>query len=177
MNNRTVAWLCFGALVTAFLAGLALYYPQLPDQVASHFGAKGKADGFSDKQSFVVIQAMTLGLLILILVPIVIALPKIPTSMINLPHKDYWLAPERADATYRALGNAFLWFVNTTLLLMVFLMIATFRANLKPEPALGYEFFVVMGLYAVFAVVWTILLLVRYGRLPPESATTPDTTA
>ncbi|HPZ97428.1 MAG TPA: DUF1648 domain-containing protein, partial [Phycisphaerae bacterium] len=39
-------------LVGMLLIELAVYYPRLPDRVASHFGASGEPDGWQSKQAF-----------------------------------------------------------------------------------------------------------------------------
>jgi uncharacterized membrane protein len=112
MKNRTVAWMCLGAIAAAALAGVAWYYPRLPDMVASHFNARGEADGWTGKQSFALMQAGAIGFVALVFVPLVLFLPRIPKSMVNLPHRDYWLAPERADQTCREVGDTLLWFAT-----------------------------------------------------------------
>ncbi|TGD10705.1 DUF1648 domain-containing protein [Brevibacterium sp. S111] len=86
----------FAALVFAVVSVLVFigfavwFWVQAPDTVASHFDSSGQPDDWSSK-------AGTLGWL----VPIGVGLPllfssrwiweKLPSSIINIPFKDYWL--------------------------------------------------------------------------------------
>ena len=45
------AWLLF-LMLMAVAAHMAYYYPQLPDSVASHFGAGGRPDDWSSKGTY-----------------------------------------------------------------------------------------------------------------------------
>ena len=55
---------------------------------------------------------------------------RLPVSLINLPNKDYWLAPERRDATLAWIGGWSTMFGAATLLLMMALMRQVERVNL-----------------------------------------------
>ena len=75
----------------------------LPPVVASHFGPGGTADGFMGKGAYtafmlafvVVVPALVAGSTLLVGV--------LPTTLINLPHREYWLATQRRAATLDAL--------------------------------------------------------------------------
>src|SRR5699024_378687 len=102
-NPRRTPMADFAALVFAVLSILVFigsaiwFWVQAPDTVASHFDASGQPDDWSSK-------ANTLGLL----VPIGVGIPalfsirwiweKLPSSIVNIPFKDYWLnSGERAS--------------------------------------------------------------------------------
>lgn len=77
----------------------------LPPVVASHFAAGGGADGFTPRNAYLgLMAAISVG------IPLLLAICNgllrfVPPSMVNLPNRDYWLAPERKEETYAFLRN------------------------------------------------------------------------
>ena len=73
----------------------------LPPVVASHFGPGGAANGFTSKSTYTAFM-----LALVIAVPALIGFSAmfvriLPPRLINLPNRDYWLAPERSDGYAR----------------------------------------------------------------------------
>jgi hypothetical protein len=58
-------------------------------------------------------------------------------ARLNLPNKEYWLAPERRDSTYAYFEIFFAWYGCAVLLLIAFVMGLAMRANLNPPPRLA----------------------------------------
>src|SRR5271156_6894280 len=88
--------LCAGTYV--WVSGAAL-----PDMVASHFGPSGTANGFMARASYVhfmLVLIVALPLSLGLLPGLLVGLPGV---RINLPNRDYWLAPSRRAATIAAL--------------------------------------------------------------------------
>ena len=75
----------------------------LPEVTASHFVASGAANGFMPKHIY---TRFMLGLMVMLAV-LIAYLPGLtmhsPNARINIPHRDYWLAPERREATVQYL--------------------------------------------------------------------------
>ena len=70
-----------------------------PDVMASHFNAQGNPDHFVPKLEFFGFQAQTV-LVVLVLSLVTQVLPLIiPLKWVNMPNREYWLAPERRDVT------------------------------------------------------------------------------
>lgn len=160
------------ALLVVIALQVAYYAPKLPDTVASHFGASGAADGWSSKTSFLALYGV---LIVILIVPFVVLpwlLPRIPDDLINLPHKRYWLAPERREETFRTLGDYLVWMGIGTLMLMSHLMGETFATNLEPKPHLQDTFWWAFGLYLGFVAVWLVLFYQRFRR-PGDQPTDP----
>lgn len=168
MKLDSTALRIFVVLVALFAVQMAYFYPQLPDTVASHFGAGGKPDGWSSKQAFFTIFAAILAMMVVIFLGIPFAIDKLPASWINLPKKDYWLAPERKPATMWMLSQFFLWYGNATLILLIFTLHLTALANLETPPRLGDELLPVLVAYMAFVGVATVWLLVKLWRTPPR---------
>lgn len=145
---------------------IAYYYPQLPDIMASHFDFSGAPNSWQPKAVF-------FGLFSFIYVFFTImfwSLPHLilvtPPSLINVPNKDYWLAPERREITAHLIGDHLLWlgaFVIGFLILVCQLAIV---ADLPGRSAgLGSEVWWLTGIFAAITIVWTIRF-VRMFRVP-----------
>lgn len=148
---------------------LALAYPDLPDRVASHFDASGRADGFMPKGSFATLMAgLALGDLLLF-AGIGWLLGRMPASLINMPNKEWWLAPERRAATVAELAGQLHWIGAGTQLLFVAVFELTARANAGDEARLGGAFWYVLAGYLLY-VAWWVVRMHRRFRLPQEAA-------
>ena len=60
MRNNTLRLLLLAAIVIVGILQIGYYYPKLPPTVASHFDARGKANDWMPKESFVALNAMVL---------------------------------------------------------------------------------------------------------------------
>jgi len=61
---------------------------------------------------------------------------KTPGARINLPNKEYWLAPERRAETFAYFGAFFAWYGCAFLFVIAAVMGMAMRANLDPTPQL-----------------------------------------
>ena len=88
-------------LLTVVLATVQLswWYPQLPEVVPSHFNAAGQVDGEMAKPAFCLLFGGLQALMLLGMPLLGCLLRRMPDSLINMPNKEYWLAPERRDAS------------------------------------------------------------------------------
>jgi uncharacterized membrane protein len=124
----------FLVILAAALAQCIHDYPLLPDRLASHFSASGMPNGWMTKTQFFV----TYGIVLLPALYIEFRLPrriaKTPAARLNLPNKEYWLAPERRAETFAYFEKFFAWFGCALLLLEVFAMGLAIRANLETPP-------------------------------------------
>lgn len=161
----TPARIVFLALAAATLAQMAWYYPRLPTRMASHFDAAGQVNAFMPKDAFFVVHLVVLGLMsfAFLLVPALIT--RLPPGMINLPNKDYWLAPERRAHTAEKLQSFLVGFGNVMLLFLLLVFREALRANLLPSPHLPSRIWVLLVLLGVWVIYWTVRF-VRAFRLP-----------
>jgi uncharacterized membrane protein len=87
-------------LLTAVCTSIyfSYYYRLLPKVVASHFDLHGIANGWQTKQGFFEVLAGTtvLSAFLVFGIPTMIA---VMPGLINLPNKDYWLAPGQRAAS------------------------------------------------------------------------------
>ena len=86
-------------IIIASLAIIALTSVWLPQRIATHFGAAGLLNGFMTRGTYLVFMAVVVvGIPTLLSAGIGAAIHRSPGS-VNIPHRDYWLAPARREAT------------------------------------------------------------------------------
>jgi uncharacterized membrane protein len=163
MIIRRISLTVFLVLCVLCVAQGVYYYPLLPERVASHFGLSGQPDAWSTKTSFVTFYFIITGFVTLLFLGIRFGMSKIPSSLINMPNKDYWLSPERKQETFDFMSHYFLWFASATLLLMLAMFHQTFQVNLGRANGLSHPMLSI-GLYIGFSVLWTIGLVRRFGK-------------
>ncbi len=147
MNRSRWLWIFFGLLILATGVQLICFCPQLPERLASRFDGHGKAIEWCSKASFLR-SNLVVFLLVVLLFPVLwIILPWIPASMINVPHKDFWLAPERYAYGLTLVRDFLLCMGCLTLMCVAAFMHVTMRANLTAQPNLGYAPWIIVGLY------------------------------
>ena len=78
---------------------LARLWSITPETMAAHFNIQGSPDRFVPKAEFFRFQVQTLLVVILVSLPFQFLFLVLPPAMINMPHREYWLAPERRAGT------------------------------------------------------------------------------
>lgn len=163
----------FWLLLALAVLQVAVFYPRLPDVMASHFDGSGRADGWMSKNTFFAVDLAMLALTVLCF----LVLPAIrwPDRLINLPHKDHWLAPERREETLRYMKGQILVFGCASLVLLLVVTQWVIEANLDGSQALpAAPMWWLLGGYGLFTVVWVIRLVRHYYRVPTTAPSNPD---
>lgn len=166
---RQTPLLAFCIVVAAYAVHLFLAWPELPDQLASHFSATGAADGWSSKASFFGIQAVIATILFGIFALLPVLLRRLPRSLINLPHKDYWLAEERVDQTMMRISNSMLKMGIASFLFLIMVNREVFYANKAVEPSLSDRFLYMLILFVVYICWVSFSLWYKFRRIPAHS--------
>lgn len=151
------------------VAGFIWYTAQtmMPPEVALHFDAAGKADGYGPRSEYVAwFLALAVGMPLLIAVLPGVLITRFGGKGINLPYdRDYWLAPERRDETLGFFRGLFCWIAGFLTLFMGYNHWLTIRANQLPSPALPATGFGA-GMAALFLMgpVLLIVTALRFGK-------------
>ena len=137
----------------------------LPPVVASHFAVGGAANGFMPQATylrFMVVLLIVLPLLIAFLASITSLLP---VRFINLPNREYWLAPERQADSLAYLRHHSSRFGVLLVVFLCFVHWLVVLAN-SHDPALFPEsmFFPGMAVFLVGLVFWLGALVVHFRR-------------
>jgi uncharacterized membrane protein len=126
----------FFAIILAAFAQCVHDFPLLPDRIASHFGASGMPNGWMTKTQFFITYALVLLPALFIEFWLHRKISKTPQGKLNLPNKEYWLAPERRTETFAYFENFFAWYGCAFLFVVVFAMGLAMRANFDTPPQL-----------------------------------------
>ena len=162
---RNLSRSIFITIVFLCIVQAVYYYPLLPDRVASHFGPSGRPDAWSGKESFVMIYLLVVAFIASLFPVMGFVLRKTPSTLINLPNRTYWLAPERRQETIDVISRQALWFGSATLLLMLDIFHQSFKIHLGQAQALQHPVLSI-ALYIGFCVSWSVGLLVKFIRRP-----------
>ncbi|MBI2333544.1 MAG: DUF1648 domain-containing protein [Chloroflexi bacterium] len=129
-----------------------------PEQMAAHFNAQGLPDRFVSKAEFFWFQIQTLFIVVLVSLSVQGLFLFMPPGMINMPNREYWLAPERKEETLGRLSDfgSMLFAVILLVILMAF-EISTY-ANLQSPILFNAG---LMGMVMVSALVVIILMLIQ----------------
>ena len=139
----------------------------MPEIVASHFVVGGVANGFMPRRQYVGFMVFVVVLVPSLLFFVGRLASRLPVQFINLPNKQYWLAPERRAATLTSLGNFGVWAAYATLGLLCLVHWFVVRANLQQPPRLEQAPLVgAMSLFFVALFVGMMILLRRFFRAP-----------
>ena len=153
------------SLISVAVLQIMYYYPLLPSTVASHFDAAGNPNGCSSKKQFVGIYMVVILMMSLSSLVLPLLLKYIPISLINLPKKVYWLAPERKETTFLFIAETMLILGNATTLFLIITFQLAFEANLSSTRHFSSEtMFILLGCYFFFIAVWLIRFMVRFRR-------------
>ncbi len=144
-------------------------YAQLPDVVASHFNARGVANGWQTKSTFLTFFAWAVALASFLAFGVPFLISKMPVELINLPHKEYWLATERRGETMDLLSGSFAWFGCGVLVVVTTAVNYAIGRNLHPEAQLDPPVLVyVLGGFVLFALIGSIRMLTHFARVPHD---------
>ena len=167
MSNKNLAYLLVFVLILLGLGQLAWHISTLPDQIATHFNAAGEPDGFSSKSSFALLQiGLLLGMPILL-----IGTGKLsqlaPESMVNIPHKEYWLHPDRRAATMSFVETMLAWITVGTQAFLMIIVQLTYQANMQQTQLAMIPFAACLIVYLV-AIIGICIYMYTALRLPTE---------
>ena len=164
--NQRFAVTCF--LMLLALAALFVWSTSgsLPSVVASHFDASGAANAFMPSSTY------ALGMLgVLIGVPgltafLPFALSRLQGRGLNIPNREYWLAPERIDESLAFLQRHCLVFASGLVIFLSYVHWLVVQANRHQPPLLSTSA-IVTGLTVFFAAaaVWLIVLYARFRKV------------
>ncbi|GAB5406671.1 MAG: hypothetical protein Aurels2KO_49020 [Aureliella sp.] len=136
----------------------------MPDKVASRFAADGTAIGQSSKTQFLLLTVgLNIGVTIFTAV-LAALLPKLPNTLINVPHKDYWLHPDRRAETLADMRLTMLIIAGLTSVFLAAVFHLVCRANIQGRPLLSSAMGTFLALFLGAIAVLVIRTLIKYRR-------------
>ena len=140
---------------------------RLPARVASHFDASGTANGFLSQESY-------LAFMLVIVVGVPIALYWLPRRLfqlsgtrINVPHAEFWLAPQRREATIGFLSGRASFFAGLLLVFLCYVHWLVVQANALTPPALSSAWFITgLAVFLLATLAWVMSMLRHFRNVP-----------
>ena len=158
----------------AFMYALALiqlgaYVNELPATLATHFARGGAPNGYMHKDSFILFYLGFMFFMPGVFFAVGSLVEKFPL-LVNLPNKDYWLAPARREASIRSLVHAVRLLGLMTGLFLIAVEQLIINANMLKPPRLDEQgTWVFMGVF-VFSIIsflgWTLMRFRKPGKEP-----------
>lgn len=156
-------------LIALALLQAAYFGSRLPDPVVSKFNAAGQPSDWMSRGGFLafnLVMLIGMGALFLALPSLI---SRVPNEWINMPNKDYRLAPERRAATLEQMARWMEWMGAATLAFLLGITQLTIDANLREPVQLGPGVAALTIAYLVLLVIWAILFLRWSYQKPPQT--------
>lgn len=144
---------------------LALTYPLLQERVATHFDLRGAADAWMSREMNAgVMFGVGIGMS-LFLIGVFYSCRYFPDSWFNLPHRDFWLAPERREDVFRFLLKAGLWLAALQTFLLVGIHLLVVAANRTQPAQLSSGIWLLLAGFLTVIGGWTYAIVRRFRRI------------
>lgn len=141
------------------------YAAKLPAIIATHFAAGGRPNGWQTHAAFYYTELFAVGLATLWGFGVPALIGVLPVSLVNVPNKQYWFAPQRRVGTLAYFRMSFAWFGCALLAFLIFVNELVFRANLTTPRQLNATAFVTaLFLFLGFTAVWTVRLIAKFAK-------------
>lgn len=165
MKQRlTIALGLYLLILLVGTADMLRAYPHLPAQVAQHFNLQGQPDNWCSPEQYVALMATLWIMLPGFMLTVAMSIYYVPAKFVSLPHKEYWLAPERKESTRRALGNRMAWLPTIMALFLVALNHDVIVANLSTPPRVPDNLGWIAGAFVAVTFAWTSETYWRFRR-------------
>ena len=171
MKKSLIPLLVLALLTAGYMVFVAASAAQLPERVAIHFGPGGKPNGWADRhQAALFFELLTIVPVVFLFLALLMRI--LPAGAFNLPHRDYWLAPERRAQTVAAISNQLMWMGCLMVLFLVGVNWLTVEANrLTPPRLLMQPFLVLVAAFLAVTAVWITMFVRRFFKLPEQLKT------
>jgi uncharacterized membrane protein len=154
-SDRTVwpLWLTVGIALSLALRVWSVW-PELPDTMASHFGPSGRPNAFMSKEGFFLVTALIGGGSVASLFAAPTLIRHLPSKLINLPNREYWLAhDERREVAIDRVAGLIGWVGAATAALLAVTIELAMQANLHRANFDNGTFMIVFVAYFGFVIV------------------------
>jgi hypothetical protein len=148
-----------------FVAYVLLTAHQLPPRVASHFDGRGVPDGWMTRSAHIV-WMLGFGVGVPAFIVFLVSILRLFGGLgLNIPRREYWLAPERREATFDFVLIRAVWLAFALVVFSAGLHGIIIAANARQPVFLPNEqSWLIGGLMIVVTVAWLISLLIHFLR-------------
>jgi hypothetical protein len=156
-----------GFLYLCFFGFLVFTAWQLPERVATHFGVGGQPDGWMSRYAHLLFMAVFGFAFPLFFVGLFYGLRFVPEGL-NIPDRDYWLAPERRVQTFDYFFRQGLWLACMAVCFVTGLHYMIIQANFQPNAELSMPMFLALFSFFLVGIVVWLISTIRHFKLRPS---------
>lgn len=164
MNKLPISIALLVLLSLGFAASLAWSAAALPMQVATHFNAAGDPDGWMNRSSHLVAMSLFGFGFPLLFIAVFRSIRWLPSCVVNIPRREYWLAPERRAESERFLLHHSVWLACTASAFVTGLNLLIVASNQSQPPHLPTAWVLMLaGTFLAFVGGWIFQLHRRFA--------------
>jgi uncharacterized membrane protein len=166
MKKNTVPIAVLGLLCAGFLIFIAGSASLLPERVATHFGGGGNANGWMSRSTdLVLFGGLGVGLPLFFIV-LSFLTGWVPGQFVNLPHREYWLLPERRVQTRAYISRQMIWMSCLMVLFLAGIHYLIILANRATPPHLPMGLLLALtGGFLSGVVAWSIVFIRHFRKI------------
>lgn len=162
----------FPILLAVILAGVSTNWvltQELPAKVATHFNFEGTPDGFMTLTGYRWFICIFSGVFPMFMVFMIGVVPSLLPGVTNIPHRDFWLHPDRKAETMNYLFCMGCWMASLMTLFFVGLNYVTVVANQSdPVRMPSRIFFTMLVAFLAGIATWVLALNRKFRRPVPD---------
>ena len=153
-------------ITMALTLRVALVWSELPETMASHFGAGGRPNDYMSKVPFFWFLGASAGGSVAIVFAAAGMLKRLPARWINIPNRDYWLATdEHREVAMNLIAAPMAWIGLLTAALLAVAVEFTIEANLEQTHFANDVFIVMLVGYLLLVAAITIWMIRDLAKL------------
>jgi serine/threonine-protein kinase len=166
MDSIRPALGALAALAVGWWLHMRHFLPRLPERIATHFDGAGRPNGWMTRAGMGSFDVMFLVFVLGVVIGSALLIRVLPVSLINVPNRDHWFAPERRRQSHTRLLKHMLWFACLMVGFIIGVNHLVFLANLQPTGAHlpGAGMVALLVSFLAVLVFWTV----RLYRLFPK---------
>jgi len=163
--NRSPSFKVLVLLALVAVIFVLMTIDRLPAVVATHFGTDNRPNGWMTRGGYLLFTlAFGAGVSALVIF-FVGVLPRIKPQWTNIPHRDYWLTPERREESLRFLAAHACWLACLMVLFIAGIHALILLAHQSQPPLLPMTpFLVLLGGFLSGIAVWTVRISRRFPK-------------
>lgn len=155
----------FAALLVTATVVLLATAAAVPDRIPTHFGSGGAPNAWMTRGGYTWFMLAFLVVLPLLVTTAIGFLPRLVPRLVNLPHRDHWLAPERRDESLAFLGRHACRLGSLMVLMGLGTHLLILRASAASPPRLEEGLFLgLLGAFAIALIAWLVAIYRRFPR-------------
>ncbi len=167
VRRELVICLAALALLSAYVVGTS---DQLPERVATHFDARGRADGWMTRGDHARFMVGFAGGTMLVLGGFFYLVRFLPEGFWNIPNRGFHLAPENRQATADFMLAGGLKLTAAVVAFFGVLHLLVLRANAKPVPSIdGFGLALATCVLLGYLAVWLRGLFRHFSQVPKKT--------